>query len=302
MTNHPLSGGCLCGAIRYQVDRVFDAGYCHCSRCRKGTGGAVLAWAYVEADAFRLTNGTPKAYPSSAEGTRCFCGQCGSPLYFEGEGGRYYSVHVGTLDDPERVPPQIHQCIETKLRWLSLIDDLPQVTGNTLPHPDKRRGETHSLSLGTIEEATAAVEYFNGFHDGFIRNLQVIAFDTFEDRDTQYCSGRLDLRIRFAHWNYDFAHGARPHLQEVEAEFEHVRDLEIRFGGRETDWSIKRLLVSEGRRARTSPVREEEACLRAVLVQPRLRDWTQWVESEDVTFTFTTGRIRELPLPPSMTP
>jgi hypothetical protein len=49
-------------------------------------------------------------------------------------------------------------------------------------------------------------------------------------------------------------------------------------------------------------VREEEACLRAVLVQPRLRDWTQWVESEDVTFTFTTGRIRELPLPPSMTP
>src|SRR5262249_42616314 len=133
-----LTGGCLCGAIRYEIDRVFDVMYCHCSRCRKGTGAALLVCAYVEGEAFRLTSGTPQAYISSAEGNRCFCDQCGSPLYFEGQGGCYYSVHVGTLDDPEQAPPRIHQCVETKLTWLALADDLPKVTGNKLPHPDSR--------------------------------------------------------------------------------------------------------------------------------------------------------------------
>jgi|SRR5581483_472167 len=135
-----LAGGCLCGAIRYEIARVFDVMYCHCSRCRKGTGGAVVACAYVEANDFQLIRGRPKIYVSSPEGNRCFCGECGSPLYFEGRGGRYYSVHVGTLDDPERVPPRIHQCVEATLSWLRLTDDLPRVVGNTLPHPDARGG------------------------------------------------------------------------------------------------------------------------------------------------------------------
>jgi hypothetical protein len=139
MAAEQLTGGCLCGAIRYEIDRVFDVMYCHCSRCRKATGAAALACAYVEGDAFHLAQGTPAVYVSSTEGNRCFCRHCGSPLYFEGQGGRYYSVHVGTLDDPERLPPQIHQCVETKLSWLALSDDLPRVTGNVLSHPDKRR-------------------------------------------------------------------------------------------------------------------------------------------------------------------
>jgi hypothetical protein len=139
MAAEHLVGGCLCGAVRYEIARVFDVIYCHCSRCRKATGAPILACAYVERDAFRLTRGRPLAYASSAEGDRCFCGECGSALYFEGRGGRYYSVHVGTLDDPEQVPPRIHQCIETRLGWLALEDDLPRVKGNTLPHPDTRR-------------------------------------------------------------------------------------------------------------------------------------------------------------------
>jgi hypothetical protein len=122
MTTDHLAGGCLCGAVRYEIERVFDVMYCHCSRCRKTTGAPVVACAYA----------------SSAEGDRCFCGECGSALYFEGRGGRYYSVHVGTLDDPEQAPPRIHQCIETRLAWLELADDLPRVAGNRLPHPDKR--------------------------------------------------------------------------------------------------------------------------------------------------------------------
>lgn len=158
-----------------------------------------------------------------------------------------------------------------------------------------------SFPLGTLAEAEAAVEHFNAFHDGFLRRLSIVSFDRFEDRDTQHTSGRLDLVIRFAHWNYDLAHGARPHGQEVEGRFHRVRDLEIRFGGRETDWSVKRLVVSEALRPRTHPSEPPEPCLRTMLIQPRLRDWREWVESEDLVFTFTGGSIRELPLPGAAT-
>lgn len=133
-----LSGGCLCDAIRYEIDRVFDVVYCHCTRCRRTTGAPVLVCANVERDAFRLTRGAPRAFRSSDEGDRCFCATCGSALYFAARDGRYVSVHVGTLDDPEQAPPRIHQCIETQLGWLALADDLPRVSGNTLPHPDRR--------------------------------------------------------------------------------------------------------------------------------------------------------------------
>ena len=133
-----LSGGCLCGAVRYEIDRVFDVVYCHCTLCRRSTGAPVLACANVERGAFRLTQGTPREFRSSDEGDRCFCGACGSALYFAARDRRYVSVHVGTLDDPEQAPPRIHQCIETRLSWLALADDLPRVSGNTLPHPDRR--------------------------------------------------------------------------------------------------------------------------------------------------------------------
>lgn len=138
--SHSMSivGGCLCGAIRYEIHAVFDAGYCHCSRCRKGTGGAVLAWAHINGGDFNLVKGKPGRYRSSDAGDRCFCPICGSPLYFEGRNAAYYSVNLGTLDDPDAIRPQIHMCIESKLPWLAISDDLPRVEGNTLPHPDKR--------------------------------------------------------------------------------------------------------------------------------------------------------------------
>ena len=137
MTN-PLGGGCLCGAVRYEVDRIFDVVYCHCSRCRKTSGAPVLACARVEPDAFRVTRGVPRVHRSSAEGDRCFCGDCGSALWFAGARGGYFSVHVGTLDDPEQAPPRAHICDETRLRWLALADDLPRFPGTVLPHPDRR--------------------------------------------------------------------------------------------------------------------------------------------------------------------
>ena len=138
MKPESLSGGCLCGAVRYRIEEVFDAGYCHCSRCRRGTGGAVLAWAHVHAPHFKLTTGAPSRYASSDEGSRCFCGRCGSPLFFEAADGSYFSVNIGTLDEPEHVRPKVHMCVENALSWLEVDDELPRFPGNQVSHPDKR--------------------------------------------------------------------------------------------------------------------------------------------------------------------
>ena len=67
-----LTGGCLCESIRYEVDKVFDSGYCHCSMCRKLSGAPVLVWGVVKAPYFRLVKGTPTEYASSENGIRGF--------------------------------------------------------------------------------------------------------------------------------------------------------------------------------------------------------------------------------------
>ena len=146
MIEGPFTGGCLCEAIRYEVDRVFDVIYCHCSRCRRSSGAPVLLTAAVAGDAMRLTRGTPTVYPTSGSGGSHLCGTCGSGLYGEyrdpnhplARNGKYYSIRVGTFDEPERLRPLIHQFVENKLSWFDTTDDLPRVVGNTLPHPDKR--------------------------------------------------------------------------------------------------------------------------------------------------------------------
>ena len=140
-------GGCLCGSIRYEVDRVFDVIYCHCNPCRRSSGAPVLVTAAVPGDAFRLTSGKPTAYATSASGRSHFCGKCGSGLYGEylaeahplARDGKYFSIRVGTFDEPERLRPLIHQFVESKLLWFDTTDDIPRVEGNTLPHPDKRK-------------------------------------------------------------------------------------------------------------------------------------------------------------------
>ncbi len=132
------TGGCLCGAVRYRIEEIFDAGYCHCSNCRRSTGGAVGAWAHVKAPHFELTKGEPKSHATTDAGARDFCGECGSTLYFRAADGSFHSVTIGTFDEPCRVRPKIHICIDDGLDWLEIDDELPRYSDNRSPHPDER--------------------------------------------------------------------------------------------------------------------------------------------------------------------
>ena len=83
MIEGPLTGGCLCGAIRYETDRIFDVTCCHCNQCRRSSGAPVLLTAQIAGDAYRLTKGSPGEYRTSDTGRTFFCGTCGSGLYGE---------------------------------------------------------------------------------------------------------------------------------------------------------------------------------------------------------------------------
>ena len=77
----PLTGGCLCGRVRYEATPDHrDGYYCHCRMCQRWTGGLFLSF---EADASAVTvSGDVTRYRSSAFAERSFCPRCGSHLWF----------------------------------------------------------------------------------------------------------------------------------------------------------------------------------------------------------------------------
>ena len=78
-----ITGGCHCGAIRYQVegDLIVHA-LCHCSDCRRHAGAPMVGWAMYPENAVRVTQGEPKIYASSEDGRRHFCANCGTGLFY----------------------------------------------------------------------------------------------------------------------------------------------------------------------------------------------------------------------------
>lgn len=101
----PLTGSCLCGAVRYTVSvPVSELRACHCVHCQKASGAGGSVNAVLASDAFRITQGTPKRYAAKADSGRTlyrfFCGDCGSPLYGQRETNPgMVVVRAGTFDN-----------------------------------------------------------------------------------------------------------------------------------------------------------------------------------------------------------
>jgi hypothetical protein len=147
---------------------------------------------------------------------------------------------------------------------------------------------TTSRHLVTAADAAAALDYFNAFHDGFIRELALGSHDRFEARGVQALSGRLDLEIVFAHYNY--REGEPPADQLVRARFRQVAGLVLDLAYRHGEWSIDSLGIEGGSRPGPGG---EEACLVASLWQHRLEEGA-WGRHEAVRFTFREAEIEEL--------
>jgi hypothetical protein len=125
----PITGGCMCGALRYEAtEPPQGVGDCHCRICQKCTGNLFYSYAAFREAAFRITQGEPKFYKSSAWLERGFCASCGTQVCDRYLKGSYrVSATIGSLDHPEDWPPSMHCGVESQIPWLTIHDDLPRM-------------------------------------------------------------------------------------------------------------------------------------------------------------------------------
>jgi hypothetical protein len=133
-----FSGGCVCGAIRYEFSGEPIAQFkCHCSDCQHLGGGAFAAVVYVPKGGLKIT-GTPKHYATTSMATmgkhdRSFCGECGSRL-FGGESERAVGIQAGTLDDASWFRPEAEIHVADAQPWDLLDPAVPAFAGYA-PNP-----------------------------------------------------------------------------------------------------------------------------------------------------------------------
>lgn len=123
----PITGGCLCGAVRFEIDAAATSvGYCHCRMCQRNTGQPFAVGATFPSASLRLVKGESRAYRSSQAAHRHFCPDCGSPLFFAAVGAREIDVWIGALDEPARFRPTSHIWMSAAMPWLHIDDELPR--------------------------------------------------------------------------------------------------------------------------------------------------------------------------------
>jgi len=133
MTQTTYAGGCLCGAVRYEITGpVSNPCYCHCTTCRRATGAPLVPWGTFAREAVRIVRGRLSEFRSSAQVSRGFCAHCGTSLTYRHEArAGEIDVTLATLDDPTLVPPRMHVWVKDRLPWVAIGDDLPQLPAGT---------------------------------------------------------------------------------------------------------------------------------------------------------------------------
>ena len=125
-----LSGSCLCGKVRYEIDGEPRFMYqCFCGKCRAASGASFVTNIIVDTDKFRITAGKEQlsAFESSPQKFRYFCSACGSPIYSQGEKTKHVvAVRCGTLKQDPGMRPAYHAFAASKAAWVDICDDLPQ--------------------------------------------------------------------------------------------------------------------------------------------------------------------------------
>ena len=135
-----IRGGCLCGGVRFEIDRaVGPFELCHCRRCRKTSGSAFMATVGVRREDFRWLSGREriKCYEApileSPPAYRvCFCSECGSCVPDPKADSAWFEIAAGLLDDDPTLRPDRHIFVELKAPWFNITDGLPQLDKQAL--------------------------------------------------------------------------------------------------------------------------------------------------------------------------
>ncbi len=131
----PLGGGCLCGAVRFEVTEPFgSAGICHCHHCQRRTGTATSTSGRVRQAGFRLLEGRDlleSFQPTAESRPKVFCRRCGGHL-FSGDplADDEVAIRLGALDRDPGIRPQWRQYVDSAAPWEPIPDDgLPRHGG-----------------------------------------------------------------------------------------------------------------------------------------------------------------------------
>jgi class 3 adenylate cyclase len=132
-----VTGGCLCGAVRFEItEPKLGAGFCHCRICQRALGAALNAWAAYPTKSVEFTNQEPKYYRSSMIAERGFCPDCGTSLTYrmlKPEISDFLAICIPAHDQPAELAPAWHSGIESRLPWLNVHDDLPRMRTQESP-------------------------------------------------------------------------------------------------------------------------------------------------------------------------
>jgi hypothetical protein len=127
-------GGCTCRAIRYRMtSRPMFVNCCHCTWCQRETGSAFAVNAMIESGRVELLSGEPEVVDTPSESGKgqkiSRCPKCRIAVWsnYGGGGDAVRFVRVGTLDEPGRLPPDIHIFTASKQPWVVLPPGTPAV-------------------------------------------------------------------------------------------------------------------------------------------------------------------------------
>lgn len=122
-----MTGSCLCGAVRFEVDGPFlRVSACHCTTCKRISGGVGTVTGRVRTESVRVVEGRDRIVVyQPAEGTaKSFCGVCGANLFGTGwPESEFTGVRLAALDDPGDARPEMHIFVRSVAPWESLPED-----------------------------------------------------------------------------------------------------------------------------------------------------------------------------------
>jgi hypothetical protein len=122
-----LTGGCLCGGVRYEVSEPFvSAGYCHCTRCQRRTGTAAAASGRIVPGSLRVVQGEEliSCWQPEEGFAKCFCSACGGALWSRHpEDPDAIGIRLGTVDGDPGVRPEYRQFVAFAAPWEPIPDD-----------------------------------------------------------------------------------------------------------------------------------------------------------------------------------
>jgi len=134
ITSYPLEGGCDCRTIRYRLRTPpLFVHCCHCRWCQRESGASFALNALIEADRVELLAGEPLVVDTPSESGKgqriARCPRCHIAVWsnYAGAGPKVHFIRVGTLDQPDALPPDIHIFTASKQPWVLLPPDVPAV-------------------------------------------------------------------------------------------------------------------------------------------------------------------------------